>query len=502
MKLNTKLVVSFCIILILPVALMIAVTVGYSQYRTTSIEGEYGISTGGTSTIFANSVEFLDQITQDVYAQIEALAEEDASQLENVELLEEKNEDLLKNSAFLIVRIDDSIYYNGAEDDDFTEEEWLSELPAYGSTENNADSFYYYGNMTQTLLKQVDFESEDGGEGSVFLVTSTESLLPEMQQYGVQLLIVILLIMAVTAGLMTLWLQRSILSPIRKLQSASKKIKDGKLDFHVEYDVDDEMGELCRDFEEMRQQLQASTEMRLKSEQENRVLISNIAHDLKTPITAVKGYAEGLIDGVADTPEKQEKYLRTIYNKANEMDRLINELTIYSKIDTDRIPYAFGKINVAEYFKDCVTEIGMDLESRGVGLSYVNYADESVQIIADPQQLMRVINNIVSNAVKYMDPDRKPQINMRVKDVGDFIQFEIEDNGKGISSKDLPYIFDRFYRTDASRNSKTGGSGIGLSIVRKIIEDHGGRIWATSKPGSGTTMYFVLRKYMQVPVEE
>ena len=87
-------------------------------------------------------------------------------------------------------------------------------------------------------------------------------------------------------------------------------------------------------------------------------------------------------------------------------------------------------------------------------------------------------------------------IGIRLKDVGDFVQIEIDDNGKGIALKDLPYIFDRFYRTDSSRNSKTGGSGIGLSIVKKIVEDHGGRIWATSKEGVGTTMYFVLRKYV------
>ena len=109
--------------------------------------------------------------------------------------------------------------------------------------------------------------------------------------------------------------------------------------------------------------------------------------------------------------------------------------------------------------------------------------------------------NIISNSVKYMDKARA-KINLRVKDVGDFIQVEIEDNGKGIAAKDLPNIFDRFYRTDASRNSSTGGSGIGLSIVKKIIEEHGGKIWATSRENIGTTMYFVLRKYQEVPIHE
>lgn len=123
-------------------------------------------------------------------------------------------------------------------------------------------------------------------------------------------------------------------------------------------------------------------------------------------------------------------------------------------------------------------------------------------VIADAEQIKRVVNNIVSNSLKYTDSDKPKKINLRVKDVGDFIQVEIEDNGKGIAAKDLPNIFDRFYRTDASRNSSKGGSGIGLSIVKKIMEDHGGKVWATSKEHTGTVMYFVLRKYQEVPVNE
>ena len=174
---------------------------------------------------------------------------------------------------------------------------------------------------------------------------------------------------------------------------------------------------------------------------------------------------------------------------------------MYAKIDTNRIPYNFAKLNVAEYFNDCIEEIGLDLEAKNIGLAYFNYADEDVQIIADPEQLKRVVNNIVGTSVKYLDK-QKGFINIRIKDVGDFIQVEIEDNGRGIAARDLPYIFDRFYRADASRNSATGGSGIGLSIVKKIIEDHGGKIWATSKESIGTVMYFVLRKDQEVPYEQ
>ena len=259
-----------------------------------------------------------------------------------------------------------------------------------------------------------------------------------------------------------------------------------------------EIGELCTDFEEMRRRLKESAEEKLESERQNKELISNISHDLKTPITAVKGYVEGIMDGVADTPEKQEKYIRTIYNKANDMERLINELTFYSKIDTNRIPYTFDHINVNAYFADCVEELSLELEEQNIRLSYSSDVEENIQVIADAEQIKRVINNIVSNSIKYIDKP-KGYIDIRVKDVGDFIQVEIEDNGKGIANKDLPLIFNRFYRTDASRNSSKGGSGIGLSIVKKIIEDHGGKVWATSKEHEGTVMYFVLRKYQEVP---
>ena len=275
----------------------------------------------------------------------------------------------------------------------------------------------------------------------------------------------------------------------------------GNLDFVLEVEGNDEFSQLCQDFEEMRKRLKESTEEKILMDKENKELISNISHDLKTPITAVKGYVEGIMDGVADTPEKMDRYVRTIYNKTNEMDHLINELTFYSKIDTNRIPYAFSKLNVEDYFSDCAEELGLEMETRGIELVYANYVEKGVQVIADGEQIRRVIHNIVSNAIKYMEKPRGI-IQLRVKDVGDFIQVEIEDNGKGIAAKDLPYIFDRFYRTDVSRNSSKGGSGIGLSIVKKIMEDHGGKVWATSRLGIGTIMYFVLRKYQEVPMNE
>ncbi|MEG0215774.1 MAG: HAMP domain-containing sensor histidine kinase, partial [Hungatella sp.] len=349
------------------------------------------------------------------------------------------------------------------------------------------------------LIKQMDFRYSDHSRGSIFIVSSVDDYIPEVKSMIREMLLAGILILLMAGIVLTAWVYKSLLKPLGKLQSATQEIKNGNLDFtmEVEDEADDEIGQLCQDFEEMRIRLKESAEEKIQYDKENKELISNISHDLKTPITAIKGYVEGIMDGVASSPEKLDKYIRTIYNKANDMDRLIDELTFYSKIDTNKIPYTFTKINVAGYFRDCVEEVGLDMESHNIELGYFNYVDEDAVVIADAEQMRRVINNIIGNSVKYLDK-KKGIINIRIKDIGDFVQVEIEDNGKGIATKDLSNIFDRFYRTDSSRTSSQGGSGIGLSIVRKIIEDHGGRIWATSKEGIGTEIHFVLRKYQEV----
>ena len=354
-----------------------------------------------------------------------------------------------------------------------------------------------YG-FSQSQKTQVQTES-DGTVYDISIIDSADSQ-GRVHVMAKDLFISAFIILISVALVVGLWVYRSIAVPLVKLKKATQNIKEGNLDFVLDVEGNDEFSELCQDFEEMRRRLKESTEEKNLIEKENKELISNISHDLKTPITAVKGYIEGIMDGVADTPEKMDRYVRTIYNKTNEMDHLINELTFYSKIDTNRIPYTFSKLNVEDYFADCAEEVGLELETQGIELVYANYVEKDVMVIADGEQIRRVIHNIISNAIKYMD---KPKgiIQIRIKDVGDFIQIEIEDNGKGIAAKDLPNIFDRFYRTDASRNSSKGGSGIGLSIVKKILEDHGGKVWATSRLGIGTIMYFVLRKYQEVPMK-
>ncbi len=494
MKLRTRLIISFFIIILVPVLLAGATMWGFGKYQMRAMRQIYDTD-GNAYDYFVNSFEALSRFTKSTYEKLQRVAGETPEKLEDKAYLDEINRELEARYSYLVVRRGEELIYEGNGESD---DKLKQNLPEYDSDVlQGAGSGFYMEGEEQALIKQIDVAFQDGSKGSVFIITSLEQLLPDVKGILVDLMISVLLILIFTAGMLTVWIYQGIINPIHKLQVATENIKAGNLDFTVEAEGKDEIGELCRNFEEMRFRLKESEEEKLAGEKENRVLISNISHDLKTPITAIKGYVEGIMDGVADTPQKRDKYIRTIYNKANEMDTLINELTLYSKIDTNRVPYNFSRINVADYFEDCVEEVGLDLEAKNIRLNYIDYADRDVLIIADPEQLRRVINNIISNSIKYLDKEQG-FINIRIRDVGDFIQIEFEDNGKGIPAKDLPYIFDRFYRADASRNSSTGGSGIGLSIVKKIIEDHGGKIWANSKEGTGTIMYFVIRKYQEV----
>jgi signal transduction histidine kinase len=316
------------------------------------------------------------------------------------------------------------------------------------------------------------------------------------RQFMRYLVITTLIILVIISAVVTAWINKDVYKPLKELSIAMQHIADGDFDYRLQDVREDEMGLLYEHYEQMRLQLKENEEEKAQNEKKSKELVSNISHDLKTPITSIKGYVEGIMDGVADTPEKMDKYIKTIYNKANDMDRLINELTTYSGIDSNKIPYHFHILNVADYFSDCVEEVGLDLESKNIHLNFTNLAPSDTCVVADPEQLKKVINNIIGNSVKYMGHDNGV-IDIRILDEGESVKIEIEDNGKGIASKDLGNIFERFYRTDASRNSLQGGSGIGLSIVKKIIEDHGGYVWATSKEGEGTCMHFVLRKHVE-----
>ena len=297
------------------------------------------------------------------------------------------------------------------------------------------------------VTKKKDFYFSNGTQGQLFLVTNLASLAPHWKKAIFDLIYSFLAIILITALLLVIWLYRSIAYPISILRIATIQIGAGNLDYPIHPISSDEIGELCQEFEEMRIRLKSMMDERIHYEDATREMLNNVSHDLKTPLTAIKGYSEGLLDGIAGTEEMQHKYLHTIYAKANDMTYLVEELSLFAKMEQSRLHFI-------------ITEEP-----------------------SKPEQppLYRQLNKDGSEIEPALPPD-------------EFIRIRIEDEGPGIAAASLPYIFQQFYRADASRTSSTGGSGLGLSIVEQIISAHGGKVWAESVEGVGTSIIFTLKK--------
>jgi Signal transduction histidine kinase len=344
-------------------------------------------------------------------------------------------------------------------------------------------------------LSQQDFYFKDGSQGSLFYVVNMDDFKDMIAKNAIIVVLSALIILILTNGILTYFTSKSILIPLKELENAANKIKQGDLDYKINISTKDEIGEVGNSFEEMRLQLKESLELQNQYEENRKELISSISHDLKTPITSIKGYIEGIRDGVADTPEKMDKYITTIYTKATYMDNLINDLFLFSKLDLGREAFNFQAVDIRNYINDCVEEINFDLDHSLISLTS-KVTNTPILVNIDVHQIKRTIMNIVGNSIKYKSND-KLSIDIIVTENSDYAVIEIRDNGKGIDNAALPYIFDRFYRADSSRETSIGGSGLGLAIAKKIIEEHEGSIWAESTLNKGTSIFFSLKKYRQ-----
>jgi signal transduction histidine kinase len=430
-----------------------------------------------------------NEMIQETYEELLGVAEENPEQLLDESYLAQIDESLDSKNSFLVVKTENETVYSGSA----SVEELEDILPYYYDGNQNMDVGIYVKEPQDYLIRQVNFKIDEEQKGSAYILCDLDAYAVYYRNALLWIVFAAFVILILTSLMCSRYIRKELLNPLQELENGIEEIKKGNLKAEVPVDTVDEIGEVAVSFNEMRDQLKRLIDDRLHYEEENRVLISNISHDLKTPITAIKGYVEGIMDGVATTPEMMDKYIKTIYVKADALDAMINELSIYSKIDNDTIPYDFKRLNLDSFFRDCIDDLSIDLESKNMEITYFNYCPKELNVIADTEQLKRVITNIIMNSVKYNDKD-KGRINIRIRENGAYVRVEIEDNGMGIDEKDLPYIFDRLFRADASRNSRLGGTGLGLSIARKIIEEHGGEIWAKSRKNTGTIIIFTLER--------
>ncbi len=497
MSIKNRLKMSFLIIIVLPIILVAMIGKVIVQYQLNSIRETYQVEFNTVQAI-TNPLLILNRVTRDVFNRIKFYAMTRPEVLEDLDCIDRLNEELKDKYSFLVVKKGDTFIYEG---NHVAFNEIRENISSNRFYTTEVDGGVYIGGENPILVKQQDFICRDGSLGTVYVLTDVDTIVPQIKAVALQAVVAFVLIIITTAVILILWLYRGIIYPLNVLKRATREMKEGNLDYSIHMNTYDEIGELCDDFEEMRIHLKELIEVKMQYETNSRELLSNISHDLKTPLTTIKGYAEGIIDGVADSPEKIDRYIKTIYNKANDMTALVDELSMYARIDNNSLPYNFRIIEVNEYFDDCIDELTFEMEVKHIKLTYECQVNTKCKMIIDTEQMKKVIHNIINNSEKYMDKE-EGTIKVCVKEQGDFIQIEIEDNGAGIAERDLPNIFERFYRADMSRNSQKGGSGLGLAIVRKIIEEHGGSIWAVSEVGIGTTINFTVMKWTKEAMEE
>ncbi len=305
------------------------------------------------------------------------------------------------------------------------------------------------------------------------------------------LLAVLLLLAAIIIGPLMWIITKDIVIPLKKLDNSAKEIARGNLDFQLQSNSNNEIGSVIRSYEIMRFELKKSITSQLQMEESRKQLFSDITHDLKTPITSIKGYIQGIRDGVANDTEKLSKYLDVIYTKTIDMNAMIDDLFLFSKLDLGKEPFNKDYIDIAEFYKNCIQELHLELDGKGVELNSECNVPPGFKVLLDSQKIKRVILNIVSNSLKFMEKECR-LLNMVFEEQNGFLVVKIKDNGIGIEQNELEKIFDRFYRTDPSRNRNTGGSGLGLAITRQIIEQHKGTIRADSIKGEWTEISFKI----------
>lgn len=490
MKIRLQLTIAFLIVTLLPVVMCLLC--GYSiLYRSSkTLQENYNLETEDYD-IWLNPYKILNKVTFSDYERLVEIADKEPDQFKNADYITQLNQQAAKRKSFLILRQNNTTLFIG----DTEKYQKMPALPAFHGYEEGVSSMTHIDHINSIVVREKDFYYTDGAEGQIFIATDMSKLIPHWQKAIRKLFFSYLFIIIITAVILLAWVYRGIVYPLTILRIAARQIGSGNLDQTIPQLSKNEIGELCDDFENMRCRLKAMIDERIQHDEATRLMMGSISHDLKTPLTAIKGYTEGLIDGIAQTPAMQTKYLQTIYSKANDMAYLVDELSLFAQIEQDTMTYRFSSVNVADYFSDCMEDLELDVADFGMKLSYCNNTDPDTCIFADPEQLKRVINNISNNAIKYID--HRPstlhvQIDTGVPD--EFILVQIKDDGPGITEKDLPLIFDQFYRADTSRTSSTGGSGLGLAIVKKIIMDHGGKVWAESEEGHGTKICFLLKK--------
>ncbi|MUT68851.1 HAMP domain-containing sensor histidine kinase [Paenibacillus sp. NEAU-GSW1] len=485
MSIRFRLLFSFTSVVVISVALVMLAAYLLSVAAT----GDYK-SVRSFYTIHY-SLHPLSEEEESIFLDLKYLAKNDPAKLEDLSLLEDYDQKLKMVQAGLLVRKGDELLYTTL---NMNETKFELSLPKYEmgnysirNTMNVGSRFFAYAKF------DFYFDTDSEEKGSIFVVRERSPFAEIIRRMLPMLIGLFALIVLITSFILYRYVTHKIVLPLEGLRKSAERIKDGDLNDELKPNSKDEIGQLTMSFEEMRRQLRASIQLQLQYEENRKRLLSNISHDLRTPITTIKGYAEGIRDGVARTPEKLDQYAGAIHTRASDMERLVEELFYYSKLDLKEEPFRFDEVDAVSLIQKFVDEHALDFEREGIQLKWVGLPEQALSIQADQEKLKRVVRNLLVNSIKFMKMDPKIiTVGIRAEETNGEVEVIIADNGPGIGAESLPLVFDRFYRADDARSPSTGGSGLGLAIAKQIIEGHGGTITAKSEEGHGTEIHFTL----------
>lgn len=301
----------------------------------------------------------------------------------------------------------------------------------------------------------------------------------------------VLLSVLLTNRFLTKFVLQRIEQPLDILSGGVRQIRDGNLDYRIAYSGRDEFTPVCSDFNEMAQRLKDSVERTRRHEESRRELMAGISHDLRSPLTSVQAYVEGLLDGVAKTPETRRKYLGTIKNKAENIQRMVSQIFLFSKMELEEYPIRMETLRLDREIENLLKDLRGEYAARGLSIE-ARLCPATVK--ADAAEIRRVLVNIWDNSAKYKaKPLGRMEILLEAKD--ESCVLSLTDDGPGVPREALNRLFEVFYRSDPSRQNPHRGSGLGLAIAAKALQRMGGTIWAEEAETGG------LRILIELPLE-
>jgi signal transduction histidine kinase len=371
--------------------------------------------------------------------------------------------------------------------EDFTMFE-IKEMLMNLSIENN---YYEYGNKRYSIDEE-NFSAENGSNYKIITLNQIINISDYYRSFIAFVFIVFLAVYIIASIIVQKQNLKNIIIPITDLTKVMEKLRNGELETSITDKGYGEVRELGSAIEQLRLQLKNSIYYQQKVDENRKFLISSISHDLKTPVTSIIGYIDGVLDGVADTDEKKRYYLSKAIEKTKMINTMIEDLLLYSKLDLNQMIFEKENVDIVKYAESCIEDNSEEFIGENKRIIFENELSASCFVVIDIEKFKRVLQNIIDNAKKNIE-EQTGQLKIILRETSSSVIMEFRDNGKGINKQDLPHVFDRFYRADTAREVK-GSSGLGLSIAKQIVEGLGGRIWAVSEEGQGASIIVSLKK--------